>query len=157
MRNIALIAAVDEQWTIGKAGALPWHIPEDLAHFKRLTLNQTVLMGRKTFDSIGRALPKRRNLVLSRDTQLSIPGVECVHSIEQALSMTSERLWVIGGEEIYRLFLPYADAIELTRVGLSIEGGDAHFPQIPANFCCIAQLDGQHPAPRIKFESWRRV
>jgi dihydrofolate reductase len=157
LMSVALIAAVDSKLAIGKAGALPWHIPEDLVHFKRLTLHQTILMGRKTYDSIGRALPKRRNLVLTRDPHFSAPGVELVHTMEQAIALAENCLWVIGGGEIYALALPFANRIELTRVDLTIDNADAFFPSIPAHFKCVARHHGESALPKLLFERLERI
>ena len=133
--EIILIAAIDRNRAIGKNGTLPWRLPADLQRFKALTLGQTVLMGRKTFDSIGRALPGRQNFVLTRDANWSAPGVEVFADFataEQACS-TAE-LWVIGGGEIYAQTMAYAQRLELTHVDIEVESADAWFPAIDAEF-----------------------
>jgi dihydrofolate reductase len=155
--SIALIAAVDSKLAIGKAGALPWHIPEDLMHFKQLTLDQTILMGRKTYNSIGRALPKRRNLVLTRDPHFSASGVELVHNMEQAIALAENCLWVIGGGEIYALAMPFANRIELTRVDLAIDAADTFFPSVPSHFKCVARRQGDSELPRLLFERFEKT
>lgn len=127
-----LIVAHDLNRAIGVAGQLPWRLPDDLKHFKALTLGQTVLMGRKTFESIGRPLPGRRNLVLSRDPDWSAPGVAVVRELG-ALS-TDTTLWVIGGGEIYALTLPLVRRIELTLVHTRVAQADAWFPPLPDTF-----------------------
>jgi dihydrofolate reductase len=133
--EIALIAAMDRKRAIGKAGALPWHLPEDLQHFKRLTTGQTVLMGRKTFESIGKALPKRKNLVLTRDLHWQANGAQVVSSLDNALVLCeSETLWVIGGGEIYRLAMPTATRLEITEVDTEVTDADTFFPEIPEDF-----------------------
>jgi dihydrofolate reductase len=133
--EIALIAAMDRKRAIGKAGALPWHLPEDLQHFKRLTTGQTVLMGRKTFESIGKALPKRKNLVLTRDPNWRANGAQVVSSLDNALVLSeSETLWVIGGGEIYRLAMPTATRLEITHVDTEVIAADTFFPEIPEGF-----------------------
>ena len=99
--RIALIAAHDRRRAIGLDGKLPWHLPDDLQRFKALTLNKTLLMGRKTAQSLARALPKRRNLVLTRSGRVPFAGMEAVASLDQALTMATDELWVIGGGEIY--------------------------------------------------------
>lgn len=126
-RKIALVVAMDQNRAIGRAGALPWHLPDDLKRFKALTLGKTVLMGRKTYQSIGRPLPHRRNVVLTRDPSFGAEGVEVVHSLEEALKL-DEELMVIGGGEIYALFLPLATHLHLTLVDTAVTGADAFFP-----------------------------
>lgn len=126
--RITMVAARGRNGTIGKDGDIPWKLPDDLAHFRRETSGKTVLMGRKTFESLGRPLPRRRNLVLTRDSEFSAEGVETVHRIEELERLGLEELYVIGGEQIYRLFLPLAQAQTLTEV----EGefaGDTFYPE----------------------------
>ncbi|GIW30312.1 MAG: dihydrofolate reductase [Meiothermus sp.] len=126
-RKIAFVVAMDQNRAIGRAGALPWHLPDDLKRFRALTLGKTVLMGRKTFESIGRPLPKRRNVVLTRDPAFTAEGVEVVHTLEDALRLDDE-LMVIGGGEIYSLFLPLATHLHLTLVETLIPDADTFFP-----------------------------
>ena len=133
--EIILIAAMDRNRAIGKDGALPWRLPEDLKRFKALTLGQTVLMGRKTFDSIGRALPGRRNFVLTRESSWRAPGVEVFSDIEAAQqACTTDKLWVIGGGEIYAQTLAHADRLEITHVDIAVVAADAWFPVIDDSF-----------------------
>lgn len=131
MRLSAVVAASDND-VIGRGNALPWHLPADLAHFKRLTLGKPILMGRLTFEAIGRPLPGRRNLVLSRGG-FSAPGVETVASLAEARALVAgePELVIIGGAQLYRQALPELDTIHLTRVHCRIEG-DAHLPPLPA-------------------------
>ncbi|KKO44927.1 dihydrofolate reductase [Arsukibacterium ikkense] len=114
---------------IGKDNKMPWHLPADLKHFKAITLGKPVLMGRKTFQSIGRPLPGRRNLVVSRTTPAEQQGVEWFSSVEQALAATNDcaEVMVIGGGEIYRQCLPLASTLYLTEIDLQA-AGDAYFP-----------------------------
>jgi len=116
---------------IGKDGALPWRLSADLKRFRALTMGHPIIMGRKTFDSIGRALPGRRNIVISRDAQWAFDGVETANSLPAALAMVAgaEQAFVIGGEQIYRAALDQADRIELTLIEQDFEG-DAWFPEI---------------------------
>jgi len=116
---------------IGKDGQLPWHLSADLKRFKALTMGHPIIMGRKTRDSIGRALPGRHNIVVSRDEKFVANGADCVTSLRSALDLAgnAERVFVIGGEQIYRLALPLADRIELTEIDASV-AGDAWFPEI---------------------------
>ena len=114
---------------IGRGGTLPWHLPDDLRHFKNVTMGKPVLMGRRTFDSIGQALPGRRNLVLSRSMPRPSAGVEYVGSIEEACSLSADcaELCVIGGAQVFAMALPQALRIYLTRVHAAI-AGDVCFP-----------------------------
>lgn len=129
--ELALIAAMDRNRVIGRKQTLPWRLSADLKRFKTLTLGHPILMGRKTWESIGRALPGRRNLVLTRKSDFMAEGAEIVHSVEQALDMCAdaERLCVIGGEEVYARCLPLADRLYLTFVDTEVEEGDAWFPE----------------------------
>lgn len=127
--GVELIVAVSENDVIGRGNQLPWRLPEDLRRFKAITLGHSILMGRKTQQSIGRALPGRRNLVLSRRADFAAAGCLVVPSLEAALleAQSTSRLMVIGGAQIYRLCLPIATRIHLTVVHAQIAGGDAHF------------------------------
>jgi len=144
---------------IGRAGALPWHLPEDLKFFKALTLGHPVVMGRKTFESIGRPLPKRRNIVLSRapaagSSAWSAPGIEVMHSPDDLGTLgLSGRVFVIGGAEIYRLLLPLCSSVMVTKVHAPCEG-DAFMPVFEADFP-VAERLAVHP----EFDIWehRRV
>lgn len=131
MTELALIAALDRRGAIGRGNALPWHLPDDLKRFKALTLDAPVLMGRRTAESLGRALPRRRNLVLSRQGATPFAGMQAVSALDEALALVDDapRLWVIGGGEVYALCLPRADSLYLTRVDTEVEGADAFFPQ----------------------------
>jgi dihydrofolate reductase len=126
---ISLIVAMAQNGVIGRGNALPWRLPEDLKRFKQSTLGKPILMGRKTFESIGRPLPGRANLVLTRDRDWHAGGVIPVHSVEEALrqTRTCDELVAIGGAEIYRLLLPLARRIYLTHVHADISG-DTYFP-----------------------------
>lgn len=131
IQMINLIAAIDKNRALGKKGELLCHLPLDLSYFKKNTLNQSILMGRKTFESIGRALPQRENFVLTHQKNLQLPGCTCVNSLEEALAKKQhENLWVIGGAEIYALCLPFADKILLTHIEHTFEGADTFFPEI---------------------------
>jgi dihydrofolate reductase len=131
MKLTAVVAASDND-VIGRGNALPWHLPADLAHFKRLTLGKPILMGRLTHEAIGRPLPGRRNLVLSR-SGFSAPGVETVDSLDAACQRVAgePELMIVGGAQLYRQALPRLDTIHLTRVHCRLEG-DAHLPPLPA-------------------------
>ena len=132
MEKLALVVAVARKGVIGSGGTLPWRIPEDLRHFKRVTLGHAVIMGRKTWESIGKPLVDRRNIVVTRNVDLRIPGVEVVPSLEAALALAhehDEEPRVIGGAELYRLALPLATHIYLTELDREVEG-DAFFPDL---------------------------
>ncbi len=128
MRDVALVAALDHNRAIGRAGGMPWHLPDDLARFKRLTLGKPVLMGRKTALSIGRALPGRRNLVLSRRGDAPYATQETVRSLDEAIEAAGEELLVVGGGEIYALALPRATRLYLTEIDASAPDADTWFP-----------------------------
>ena len=118
---------------IGRNNALPWQLPEDLKHFKQLTMGHPVLMGRKTYESIGRPLPGRRNLVITRNPAFAAPGCELAHSLQAAIAACSgiAEIFIIGGAELYREALPYAQRLELTEIHADFEG-DATFPSYPS-------------------------
>ncbi|HAS63563.1 MAG TPA: type 3 dihydrofolate reductase [Vibrio sp.] len=126
---ISMIAAMADKRVIGKDNQMPWHLPADFAWFKRCTLGKPVVMGRKTYDSIGRPLPGRQNIVISRDSNLSIEGVVTVTSIEQALQVAGdvEEVMVIGGGAIYSACLPLANKLYITHIDARVEG-DTQFP-----------------------------
>lgn len=127
--RVTIIAAVAANGVIGRAGALPWHLPDDLRRFKSLTMGRPMLMGRRTFESIGKALPGRRNLVLTRGKVALPAGVEAVVSLAAALQIgaAAGALCVIGGAETYVQAMPQATHLELTRVHATI-AGDVFFP-----------------------------
>ena len=134
--KLALIAARARNGVIGKGNTLPWHLPEDLRHFKALTMGKPMIMGRKTFDSIGRPLPGRTTLVVTRQQDWRFEGVEVCHSLQEALTRaeallpeSGSEVMVVGGEQLYRQSLPLADTIYLTEVAVDVEG-DAFFPAI---------------------------
>ena len=129
--TLSLIAALDRNNAIGKGNALPWHLPADLKRFKALTLGKPVLMGRKTAESLGRALPGRRNLVLTRSGRVPFDGMEAIASLDAALDIPD--VCVIGGGEIFALTLPRATTLNLTHVDTIVEGADAFFPAFDAS------------------------
>jgi dihydrofolate reductase len=127
--RVSIIVATDERGAIGRAGQLPWRLPDDLKRFKALTLGKPVVMGRRTWDSIGRPLPGRLNLVVTRQAGLHLPGATVVGSLDEALSAAgdSPEICVIGGADIYRLALPLADTLHITRVHAVVDA-DTYFP-----------------------------
>ncbi len=129
---LTAVVAATENNVIGRDNGMPWHLPADLQHFKSVTLGSPVLMGRKTFEAIGRPLPGRRNLVLTRSAAFSVPGLEVVHSLEEAIALAGDvpELMIIGGAALYELALPRTQRVHLTRLHMTLEG-DAHFPALP--------------------------
>jgi dihydrofolate reductase len=133
MSTLSLIAAMANQRVIGRDNTLPWRLPEDLQHFKRTTLGKPVIMGRKTWESLGRPLPGRRNIVVSRNPDYLPVGGELVSSLEAAVAATADvdEAFVIGGADLYRQALPLAQRIYLTEIAGDY-AGDAHFPEFAA-------------------------
>lgn len=128
--RIAMIAAMANNRVIGKNNQMPWHLPDDLRHFKAMTLGKPVVMGRKTFESIGRPLPGRHNIVISRRDDFQPDGVTRVSSFDEVLAILGpncEELVIIGGGQLYTQFLPIADVLYLTFIDLDVEG-DTFFP-----------------------------
>ena len=162
--TVTLIAAMAENRVIGKEGAIPWHLPDDLARFKSLTLGHPVVMGRKTFESIGRPLPGRRNLVISRNPGFKAPGIEVFSSIDEVLATLSEaespeELMVIGGGHLYGQLLPRADRLYLTHIDLAV-AGDTRFPAFDDEQWLLVESEA-HPADEknphpYRFEIWQR-
>lgn len=129
---ISMIVAADENNTIGKNNELIWHLPDDLKFFKKMTSGHAIIMGRRTFESVGKPLPKRVNIIITRDANYTQDGCVVVNSLEDALkeaSKTDENPFIVGGEQIYRLALPIADTVYLTRIHHKFEG-DRHFPEL---------------------------
>jgi dihydrofolate reductase len=134
---VAMIAAMSRNRVIGVDGQLPWYLPEDLKFFKRMTQAKPVVMGRKTFASIGKPLPNRLNIVVTRDTTFTHPGVRVCHNLPDALALAehhatidaAEDVMVMGGGELYAQAMPYAQRLYITEVDASVEG-DTHFPAI---------------------------
>lgn len=128
--TISLVAALDRNRVIGIRGQIPWHLPDDLRWFKRITMGKPILMGRKTFDSIGRPLPGRHNIVLTRNRAFSASGVTIVHTLESALAAAGNvpEVMVIGGSQLFHALLPQADRLYLTYVDASLDG-DTFFPK----------------------------
>lgn len=158
---LVLVAAIDRAGAIGRGNALPWRLPDDLKHFKALTLGKPVLMGRKTAESLGRALPGRRNLVLTRGGQVPFDGMEAVDSLARAqANCGADELMVIGGGEVYALALPRAVRLHLTHVDTEVDGADAFFPALdPAQWREVSRQahapDARH-AFGFAFAEYRR-
>ena len=131
MKPLALVVAMTADRVIGKDGGMPWHIPEDLKHFRRVTMGHAIIMGRKTHESIGRALPRRRNIVITRQRDAAFEGCDVAHSIEAAIAMAraggDDEPRIVGGGVIYELALPLATKLYVSEVALNVDG-DTHFP-----------------------------
>ncbi len=160
---LSLLLAADEGHVIGKDNQLPWHLPNDLKFFKNQTWGMPILMGRKTFDSIGKPLPGRQSIVITRNTEWKHEGVDVVHSIEDAIRKAegygAKEIFLIGGAEIFKTQFSRADRIYLTRIHHRFEG-DVHFPELPASgwqlvrqrFC---KADEKNPYDHT-FQLWER-
>jgi len=130
---ISLIAAIGKNNELGKGNTLLWHMPADMKHFIKTTALHAVIMGRKTFESIGKPLPNRRNIVITRDANYHAKGVEIVHSLAGALDLfpnQDEEIFVIGGAEIYKQTMPIADKLYITHIDAEDSGADSFFPEI---------------------------
>lgn len=163
--RISLVAAMDRNRAIGRDNGLPWRLPADLQRFKAMTMGKPILMGRRTAESLGRALPGRRNLVLTRSGRVPFEGMQAVASIGAALQTAADtgalELCVIGGGEVYALLLPRADAMYLTLVDAAVEGADTFFPQFdPAQWREVRREshppDARH-AHGYAFVDWLRT
>lgn len=165
MPFISLLAALDRDFAIGRGNALPWHLPDDFRRFKALTMGKPILMGRRTAESLGRALPGRRNLVLTRGDRVPFDGMQAVPSLDAALAIAAgggaEELCVIGGAQVYALALPRASVMHLTHVDTVVQGADTHFPAFDAADWRVASRE-RHPADArhafaFEFVEYRRV
>ena len=132
--TVSLVVAASTNNVIGRDGGLPWHLPDDLGHFKRITTGKPIIMGRRTFESIGRPLPDRHNIVMTRDPDYAAEGCDVVPSVAEAMDLAgdADEVMVIGGGQGYREFLPSADRIYMTRVQAEVQG-DTRFPHIDGN------------------------
>jgi len=153
---LALIVAVARNHVIGKDGGLPWHVSEDLKHFKKTTTGHVIIMGRNTHDSIGRALPGRRNIVVTRTVGAIFPGCEPANSLEQAIALartTDDCPFIIGGASLYEEALPFATELHLTTIDEDIEG-DTYFPEDLSEFEEVESRPGETPG--VVFKVLRR-
>jgi dihydrofolate reductase len=128
--KIALVAAMSENRVIGRDNSLPWHLPADLKHFKRLTTGHAVIMGRKTFESMGKPLPNRTNIIVTRDREYSVAEATIANSLDEALQCAGQEqeIFILGGGELFRAALPMANRMYLTLIHAHING-DVHFPE----------------------------
>ena len=140
---ILLMVAHDPNRVIGKDNQLPWHIPEDLAYFKKHTVGKGIVMGRNTFESIGRPLPTRRNIILTRNTAYKMDGADVVHTFDEAIQLAAEvhdEVMVIGGEEVFRSILPQADRLYITLIKKPFEG-DTFFPEYGQEWQVVSESE----------------
>jgi dihydrofolate reductase len=158
---ITLVVAVADNGVIGRDNTLPWHLPDDLKRFKQLTLGKPIVMGRKTFDSIGRPLPGRHNIIVTRDPNYHREGVTVVHDVDAALRAAGAvpEIMVIGGAELFRTLLPRAGRLHLTRVHGNIEG-DVLWPALDDRAWSVVEreshsADERHAWP-MTFEVWEK-
>ncbi len=160
--SIAIIVALAKNRTIGMNNTLPWRCPEDLKHFKTLTMGHHMIMGRKTFDSIGRALPGRTTVVVTRDTKLKIEGCLIAHSLPEALAISANdtQIFIVGGAEIYAQAMPHVDMLYVTEIQQDVEG-DAHFPEFDLDTWQEISRELHHqvtPQPlEYHFVTYRRI
>ena len=148
---ISIVVAIAENHAIGKDNKLLWYLPNDLKHFKTITSGHTVIMGRKTYDSVGKPLPNRRNIIITRQ-QIDIQGCEVVNSLEEAIALckTEEEVFIVGGAEIYRQAMAITNKIYLTIVHQNFEG-DTYFPDIDENIWIETEREDHDPDEKNKF------
>lgn len=155
---IALVAAMGRNRVIGQAGTMPWHLPADLKHFRKLTRGHVVVMGRKTYESLGGPLKGRTNVVLTRTAGVACEGCHVVHSVQEALAY-AEDLFIIGGAELYRAMLPHADAMYLTQIDADFDG-DTYFPEFSTDEWELVSASERSRDERnaydLRFEHYRR-
>lgn len=146
---VSAIAAVSKNGVIGKNNEVPWYLPADIRYFKNKTLNHHVIMGRKTLDSIVNPLPKRTNIILTRDPFFIASNIIVAHDIEEALEIAEqngeEEVFILGGAEIYKLSMPYTDRLYLTEVDIEVEDGDTFFPEVDLKEWKLVSQDPHQP------------
>jgi len=159
--KLSLILAMAENRVIGRGNDLPWHLPDDLRRFKALTTGHAIVMGRKTFESIGRALPRRRSIVISRDPEYAAEGVEVAHSLDEAIELAAgdDEVFVIGGAAVFAAAVTAADRVYLTRVHAEI-AGDVFCPPLDDGSWKLVseerhEADDRHAWP-FTFQVWER-
>ncbi|HUQ11309.1 MAG TPA: dihydrofolate reductase [Steroidobacteraceae bacterium] len=158
---ITLVVAAADNGTIGRDNQLPWHLPDDLKRFKQLTLGKPIVMGRKTFESIGKPLPGRQNIVVTRDANYRRDGVTVAHDVDAAARAAGDatEIMIIGGAELFRLFLPRAGRVHLTRVHGDV-AGDIKWPDLDTDIWRVVASES-HPADErhawpMTFEVWEK-
>jgi len=161
--KLAIVVAAARDGVIGRAGGLPWRLPKDSRHFKRLTMGHCIIMGRRTYESIGRPLPGRTSIVVTRDRAYTAEGALTVHDFDEALRRARElgddRAFVVGGADLYRLALPRAELLYLTRVHADVEG-DTRFPDFDSSDWKLVaeerhEADERHAHP-FTIQTWER-
>ena len=152
MTQLTIVVAMAHNQVIGADNAMPWHLPADLKRFKALTLGKPMIMGRRTFDSIGRALPGRRNIVITRDADWSADGVEVAHSLDEALALVNAdaEVSIIGGAQLYRQALDFVDCLMVTEIDVDVPG-DTWFPVIDAAVWQEVDRQPQQDEQGLKF------
>ncbi len=162
--RISFVVAAASNGAIGLNGRMPWHLPNDLRHFKNLTWGMPVVMGRKTYESLGKPLPGRQNVVITRNSNFRAAGVHVVNGIDQVLDLSKtfdvKEVFIIGGGEIYQLFMPIVHRVHLTRINAAFEG-DTFFPALDASsWQLTTQLhqpaDEKNAVDHV-FEQWDRI
>ncbi|PQO33094.1 dihydrofolate reductase [Blastopirellula marina] len=161
--RISLIVAASQDWVIGRDGDMPWRLSSDLKRFKSLTMGHPMIMGRKTYESIGRLLPGRTTIILTRDPNYVVEGAEIAHTVGEAIAAceAADEAFVVGGAEIYTALLPWATRLYLTKVHALIPDGDTHFPLVNFNEW---ELESSEEIPAdeknlypTRFEVWDRL
>lgn len=163
MTKICHIVAVDKNSCIGRGNEMPWHIPLDFKYFKDTTKGHPIIMGRKTFESIGRPLPDRLNIVLTKDkSSVSDDGVVVTDAVEKAIEFAKEhedfdssKIFIIGGAQIYKASLDITDVFYITKVATEVDGGDAFYPILPSGVELVSSTDA-HDVFDLKFEVYAR-
>lgn len=163
--KISLIAAMDRNNAIGIGNTLPWHVPADMQHFRKTTSGRCIFMGRKTFDSMGKALPKRTNFVLTRDEKWNAPDTTRVGSLLEAAQQAQKldgpnEMWVIGGAQVYEMALPYAHTLVLTRLDIALVEADAYFPAFSKDDWLLTEanpLVDEKTGIALVIETWTRT
>lgn len=154
--TISSIVAFSDNNVIGIDNELPWHLPNDLKFFKRTTSNHTIIMGRKTFESIGRPLPNRENIVITRNASYKADGIRCFDSIEAAVkyceNKAKDEIFFIGGAQIYKACLPWTDKLFITRVHTTIDNGTAFFPEVALNKWELIKKEPQQKDEKNAFD-----
>ncbi|PRI10734.1 dihydrofolate reductase [Leucobacter massiliensis] len=163
--RIGMIWAEARGGAIGRGGEMPWHLPEDLAHFRRVTSGAPVIMGRRTWESLPerfRPLPGRENVIVTSDAALAAPGAEIARSLDGALGVVrdrgAERAWIIGGGQLYRAAMPLAAELSVTRIELDVPDADTFAPEIPGAFAHVEESEEARSATglRYRFQRWTR-
>ncbi len=150
---VSILVAASENNVIGKGNAIPWQMPADMRYFRRLTTGNVVIMGRKTYESIGKLLPDRANVIVTRQPDMKVAGAFVAHSLRDALEKgkaSGRNVFVIGGEDIYKQALPYVDRVYLTRIHAHIDG-DAYFPPLNKTEWMLVSSESKMPDEKHKF------